>query len=82
MSAEKTTYGHWAVLRPIYPALRTHSVLTSRKYVTGERVLSGNSVEFRPAWPTFHFCYMNCLLLTHCDLDEIRDISRTVWRLY
>jgi hypothetical protein len=28
------------------------------------------------------FLLRNCLLRTRCDLDEIRDVSKIVWRLY
>ena len=38
--------------------------------------------EFRLAGPPFNFRYINCLLLTRCVLDEIRDVSKIVWRLY
>jgi hypothetical protein len=41
-------------------------------YFTPDRQLAAHSI----------FLLRNCLLRTRCDLDEIRDVSKIVWRLY
>src|SRR6476620_848104 len=49
-----------------------------RAYVTAERVPSGNSLRVWACLAHLSIFYMNCLLLTRCNLDEILNVGKIV----